>query len=81
MLAAKILGRRRTVEAMHALTDVAEFDADPFVAAEAVRALGRTGHPEALAALCRVAALGSLIPRRAAQEALDGTSARGSGDH
>jgi hypothetical protein len=80
LLAARILGRRRTLDAVRSLADVAEHDADPFVAAEAVRALARLGNPEALAAVHRVAARGSVIPRRAAHVALGSPSARGSGD-
>jgi hypothetical protein len=47
LLAARILGRRRAVAAVPALISVAEDSSDPYLAAEAVRALSPSAPPMA----------------------------------
>jgi HEAT repeat protein len=70
IVVAQVLGNRRAASAVPALAEVAIRDDDPFVAAEAVRALVRIGTDNALAAARTVATWGSVVPRRAARAAL-----------
>jgi HEAT repeat protein len=72
LLAARILGRRRAVAALPALIAVAEDSSDPYLAAEAVRALVAIGTPDGLAIARRLALDGPVVARAAARKALSG---------
>jgi HEAT repeat protein len=75
MIAALVLGNRRAVSAVPALAEIAQQDDDPFVSAQAVRALARIGTEDAIEVVRRVAADGSVVPRRAARNALEAVPA------
>jgi HEAT repeat protein len=69
-MAARILGRRRAVAAVPALISAAGDSSDPYLAAEAVRALVAIGTPDGLAAARRLASNGPVVVRVAAGKAL-----------
>lgn len=69
LLAAQILGVRRSRRAVAALIDAAANN-DPYLAAEAVTALGLIGDPDGLEVVRRAAELGPAVPRAAARRAL-----------
>jgi HEAT repeat protein len=69
-MAARILGRRRAVAAVPALISAAGDSSDPYLAAEAVRALVAIGTPDGLAAARRLASNGPVVVRAAACKAL-----------
>jgi HEAT repeat protein len=76
LLAASILGRRGSREAVPHLIAAAENPSDPYLAAEAARALGLIGGSESASALRRLSEAGrSILVRRAAAEALAGEGA------
>jgi HEAT repeat protein len=76
LLAASILGRRRSKEAVPHLIAAAQNTSDPYLAAEAARALGLIGDSESVSALRRLCEGGrSVLVRRAAAEALAGEGA------
>jgi HEAT repeat protein len=70
LLAARILGARRAVAAVPALIQAAEEGEDPYLAAEAARALVAIGTPDGVAAARRLASGGPVIARAAARQAL-----------
>lgn len=70
VLAASILGRRRCERAVPHLIEVARDDPDPYVAAEAVRALCLIGGAEAAATVRSLTEAPAFMVRRAAQECL-----------
>lgn len=72
LMAARILGRRRAVAAVPALISVAKDSSDPYLAAEAVRALVAIGTADGLAAARRLASNGPVVVRAAARKALAG---------
>ena len=70
IMAARALGARRTNDALPALMRAVEGD-DPYVAAEAIRALARIGHPSGLGLVERIAhGDGSVVVKSAARQAL-----------
>jgi HEAT repeat protein len=75
LLAARILGARRVAAAVPALIAAVGDGGDPYLAAEAARALVVIGAPEGLAVTRRLAADGPVIARAAAREALGGSGA------
>jgi hypothetical protein len=75
LLAARILGARRLGAAVPALIAVVRDGGDPYLAAEAARALVAIGAPEGLAVARRLATDGPVIARAAAREALGGSGA------
>ena len=72
LLAARVLGRRRAVAAVPALISVAKDSSDPYLAAEATRALVAIGTADGLAVARRLAIDGPVVARVAAREALGG---------
>jgi HEAT repeat protein len=72
LLAAHVLGRRRAVTAVPALISVAKDSSDPYLAAEATRALVAIGTADGLAVARRLAIDGPVVARVAAREALGG---------
>jgi HEAT repeat protein len=72
LIAACVLGRRRAVTAVPALIRVAEDSSDPYLSAEATRALVAIGTADGLAVACRLASDGPVVTRVAAREALGG---------
>jgi HEAT repeat protein len=71
LLAARILGARRVAAAGPALIAAVRDGGDPYLAAEAARALVAIGAPEGIAVVRRLlAADGPVIARAAAREAL-----------
>jgi HEAT repeat protein len=64
------LGCAQSLPAISHLIALAEDEADPLVAAEAVCALRRIGSTEAMAVVRRVAEGDSVVPRMAARVAL-----------
>lgn len=65
-----LLGQKRVSEATADLDDLVEQDPDPYVAAEAVTALGKIGTPDALYGIERAASHESFVVRQRAVEAL-----------
>jgi HEAT repeats len=76
LLAARVIGRRRAVTAVSALISVAEDARDPYLAAEAARALVAIGTAEGMAVVRRLARDGPVVARSAAREALGGAPSR-----
>jgi HEAT repeats len=74
LLAARILGARRVAAAVPALITAVEDGDDPYLAAEAARALVAIGAPEGIAVARRLATDGPVVA--AAQEALGGSARR-----
>jgi hypothetical protein len=72
LMAARILGRRRAVAAVPALISVADDSRDPYLAAEAVRALVAIGTPDGLAIARYLASDGPVVAKAAARKALAG---------
>jgi hypothetical protein len=70
LLAAYLLNERRRPSTVPILSDPAQHDDDPSVAAQAVRALARIGTDDALSVVRTVATSGPVVPRRAARDAL-----------
>jgi MFS family permease len=71
ILAVRALGARRTGSAVPSLVRLAGHDQDPYVAAEAVRALTLIGHPEGLEVVRRMAGEDcSVVVKSAARESL-----------
>jgi HEAT repeat protein len=70
LVAAHILGARRVAAAVPALIAAAGDGDDPYLAAEAARALVAIGAPEGLAVARRLAADGPVVARAAARAAL-----------
>jgi len=75
LLAARVLGARRMVAAVPALIAAVEDGDDPYLSAEAARALVAIGAPEGLAVTRRLATDGPVVARAAAREALGGSGA------
>jgi len=71
LMAARILGERRSRAAATRLTELVGEDVDPYLKAEAIRALGCLGDPEALQVVRDAAVHGVAIVRAAAREILD----------
>jgi HEAT repeat protein len=77
LVAAQILGARRSRRAVAALIDaVAASDSDPYLAAEAVVALGLIEDPRGLEVVRQAAEHGPVVPRAAARQTLDATMRR-----
>lgn len=70
LLAARILGLIRSQAAVGPLADAARQTQDPYLAAEAVRALARITTPKALAIVRSIARGGPVVARAAARSAL-----------
>jgi hypothetical protein len=75
LMAARILGRRRAVAAVPALISIAADPGDPYLAAEATRALVAIGTADGLAVVRRLARSGPVVARAAARKALAGQQA------
>jgi HEAT repeat protein len=71
----RILGARRVAAAVPALIAAVGDGGDPYLAAEAARALVAIGAPEGLAVARRLAADGPVVARAAARQALNGLDA------
>jgi hypothetical protein len=69
-MAARILGRRQAVAAVPAMISAATDSRDPYLAAEAVRALVAIDTADGLAAARRLASNGPVVARAAARKAL-----------
>jgi HEAT repeat protein len=72
LMAARILGRRQAVAAVPALISVVDDSRDPYLAAEAVRALVAIGTPDGLAVARHLASNGPVVAKAAARKALGG---------
>lgn len=77
LMAARILGQRRAVAAVPALISVADDSRDPYLAAEAVRALVAIGTPDGLAVAHHLASNGPVVAKAAARKALNSKDASG----